>query len=253
MLTFTEADVLGWVTPILWPFLRVLALFSALPVIGQAGVPVRVRIGLSFLIAFCAQASMPAMPVVALDSAAAILVVLQQVLIGLSLGFAVKIVFVAVEYAGEIIGLQMGLNFAAFFNPMSGGEETAVSRFFGISVSWLFIVSGGHLLVIAAVVQSFSAFPVGNDPFAFLRAVEPQRWGAEIFSLGLWLALPLIAMLLFTNLVLGVIARVAQQMNIFAIGFPITLGVGLVGVLLTIPLMATPFTMALERMLQNFR
>lgn len=253
MLTFTEADVLGWVTPILWPFLRVLALFGALPVIGQAGVPMRVRIGLAFLIAFCAQASIPAMPVVALDSAAGVLVVLQQVLIGLSLGFAVKIVFVAVEYAGEIIGLQMGLNFAAFFNPMSGGEETAVSRFFGISVSWLFIVSGGHLLVIAAVVQSFSAFPVGNDPFAFLRAVEPQRWGAEIFSLGLWLALPLVAMLLFTNLVLGVIARVAQQMNIFAIGFPITLGVGLVGVLLTLPLMDAPFTMALERMLENFR
>jgi flagellar biosynthesis protein FliR len=253
MLTFTEADVLGWVTPILWPFLRVLALFGALPVIGQAGVPMRVRIGLAFLIAVCAQAAIPAMPAVALDSAAGMLVVLQQVLIGVSLGFAVKIVFVAVEYAGEIIGLQMGLNFAAFFNPMSGGEETAVSRFFGISVSWLFIVSGGHLLVIAAVVQSFSAFPVGSDPFAFLRAVEPQRWGAEIFSLGLWLALPLIAMLLFTNLVLGVIARVAQQMNIFAIGFPITLGVGLVGVLLTLPLMEAPFTMALERMLENFR
>jgi len=253
MLTFTEADVLGWVTPILWPFLRVLALFGALPVIGQAGVPMRVRVGLAFLIAFCAQASLPAMPAVAIDSAAGVLVVLQQVLIGLSLGFAVKIVFVAVQYAGEIIGLQMGLNFAAFFNPMSGGQETAVSRFFGISVSWLFIVSGGHLLVIAAIVQSFAAFPVGGDPFAFLRNVEPQRWGAEIFSLGLWLALPLVAMLLFTNLVLGVIARVAQQMNIFAIGFPITLGVGLIGVLLTLPLMDAPFTMALERMLQNFR
>jgi len=253
MLTFTEADVLGWVTPILWPFVRVLALFSALPVIGQAGVPMRVRVGLAFLIAFCAQASMPAIPVVALDSGAGVLVVLQQVLIGLSLGFAVKIVFVAVQYAGEIIGLQMGLNFAAFFNPMSGGQETAVSRFFGISVSWLFIVSGGHLLVIAAVVQSFAAFPAGAEPFAFLRATEPQRWGAEIFSLGLWIALPLVAMLLFTNLVLGVISRVAQQMNIFAIGFPITLGVGLVGVMLTLPMMQLPFTMALEKMLAHFQ
>ena len=177
---------------------------------------------------------------------------LQQVLIGVSLGFAVRVVFAAVEFAGEVIGLQMGLNFASFFNPMSGGEETAVSRFFGISISWLFIVSGGHLLVIAAVVQSFGTFPVTSEPFAFLRAVEPQRWGAEIFSLGLWIALPLVAMLLFTNLVLGVISRVAQQMNIFAIGFPITLGVGLVGVLLTLPLMEMPFTMALERMLAQF-
>ncbi len=253
MLTFTEADVIAWVTPILWPFLRVLALFSALPVIGQRGVPMRVRIGLAFLVAFCAQASIPALAPIALDSAAGMTAVLQQLLVGVSLGFAVRIVFAAVEFAGEVIGLQMGLNFASFFNPMSGGEETAVSRFFGISIAWLFIVSGGHLLVIAAVVQSFSAFPVAADPFAFLRATGPQRWGAEIFSLGLWIALPLVAMLLFTNLVLGVISRVAQQMNIFAIGFPITLGVGLVGVLLTLPLMEMPFTMALERMLVQFR
>jgi len=253
MLTFTEADVLGWVTPILWPFLRVLALFSALPVIAQRGVPMRLRIGLAFLIAFCAQASIPPMAPLALDSAAGAAAVLQQVLLGLALGFSVRIVFAAIELAGEVVGLQMGLNFASFFNPMSGGEETAVSRFFGISVSWLFIVSGGHLLVIAAVVQSFTAFPVGSEPFAFLRATQPQRWGAEIFSLGLWIALPLVAMLLFTNLVLGVISRVAQQMNIFAIGFPITLGVGLVGILLTLPMLEMPFTMALERMLAQFQ
>jgi flagellar biosynthetic protein FliR len=253
MLTFTEADVLGWVTPILWPFLRVLALFSALPVLGQRGVPTRVRIGLAFLIALCAQAALPPIEPIALDSAAAAMAVLQQVLVGVSLGFAVRIVFAAVEFAGEVIGLQMGLNFASFFNPMTGGQETAVSRLFGVSISWLFIVSGGHLLVIAAVVQSFTVFPVASEPFAFLRAVEPQRWGAEIFSLGLWIALPLVAMLLFTNLVLGVISRVAQQMNIFAIGFPITLGVGLVGVMLTLPMMEMPFTMALERMLSQFR
>jgi flagellar biosynthetic protein FliR len=253
MLTFTEADVLAWVTPILWPFLRVLALFGTLPVIAQRGVALGVGKGRPLQVAICAQASIPAMAPVALDSAAGITAVLQQVLVGVSLGFAVRIVFAAIEFAGEVIGLQMGLNFASFFNPMSGGEETAVSRFFGVSISWLFIVSGGHLLVIAAVVQSFTAFPVTGDPFAFLRVVEPQRWGAEIFSLGLWIALPLVAMLLFTNLVLGVISRVAQQMNIFAIGFPITLGVGLVGVLLTLPLMEMPFTMALERMLAQFQ
>ena len=253
MLTFTEADVLAWVTPILWPFLRVLALFSALPVIAQRSVPMRLRIGLAFLVAFCAQASIPAMVPIALDSAAGMTAVLQQVLVGVSLGFAVRIVFAAIEFAGEVIGLQMGLNFASFFNPMTGGEQTAVSRFFGVTVSWLFIVTGGHLLVIAGVIQSFHSFPVGPEPFAFLRQAQPQAWGAEVFRLGLWIALPLVAMLLFTNLVLGVISRVAQQMNIFAIGFPITLGVGLVGVLLTLPLMEMPFTMALERMLTNFR
>jgi flagellar biosynthetic protein FliR len=253
MLTFTEAQILAWVSPLLWPFIRVLALFGTLPVFAQRSVPMRVRVALAFLIAFCAQASLPAMPVIALDSSTAFLVVLQQLVIGLSLGFAVRIVFAAVEFAGELVGLQMGLNFAGFFDPATGGQTTAVSRFFGVTVSWLFIVTGGHLLVIAGVVQSFQAFPVGPEPFDFLRRVQPQVWGGEVFRVGLWIALPLVGMLLFTNLVLGIVTRVAQQLNIFAVGFPITLGVGLVGVLMTLPMMQVPFTMALERMLLQFQ
>jgi flagellar biosynthetic protein FliR len=252
MLTFTDTQVLEWITPLLWPFLRTLALFTSLPVFAQRGVPARVRVALAFFIAFCSQASLPAMPLLPLDSAPALMAVVQQVLIGLSLGFAVRIVFSAVELAGEIIGLQMGLNFAGFFDPMTAGQTTATSNFFSIVVSWLFIVTGGHLLLIAAVVQSFHAFPVGPDPFAFLRVVQPQTWGMEIFRLGLWIALPMIAMLLFANFVLGVISRVSQQMNIFSIGFPITVTLGLAGMMLTLPMMQMPFTMALERMLQYF-
>ncbi|MBS0447551.1 MAG: flagellar biosynthetic protein FliR [Proteobacteria bacterium] len=253
MLTFTDAQVLAWVTPILWPFLRVLALFGTLPVFAQRSVPVRVRVALAFLIALCAQATLPDAAPIALDSAAGMQAIVQQVLIGTSLGFAVRVVFAAIEFAGEIVGLQMGLNFAGFFDPMSGGEATAVSRFYGTAVAWLFIVINGHLLLIGAVIESFHAFPVGAEPFAFLRNVQPQVWGTEVFRLGLWIALPLVGMLLFVNLVLGVISRVAQQMNIFSIGFPVTVGVGLVGVLLTLPTMQAPFTMALERMLGYFR
>ena len=253
MLTFTEAQVLAWITPLLWPFLRVLALFGSMPVIAPRSVPMRVRVALAFLIALAAQASLPEMPAIALDSGAGVLAIAQQLLIGISLGFAVRVVFAAVELAGEVIGLQMGLNFAGFFDPVSGGQGTAASRFFGVSVSWLFIVINGHLLLIAAIVQSFHVFPVGAEPFAFLRSMQPQVWGAEIFALGLWIALPLVAMLLFVNFVLGIVSRVAQQMNVFAIGFPISLSVGLVGMLLTLPMMGTPFTMALERMLEYFR
>jgi flagellar biosynthesis protein FliR len=253
MLTFTEAQVWAWLSPVLWPFFRTLALLGALPILSQRAVPVRLRIALAFLIAFCAQGVMPPAPAVPLDTAVALMVLLQQVVIGLTLGFAVRVVFAAVEFAGEIVGLQMGLNYAGFFDPVTGGQTTAVSRFFGVSVSWLFIVINGHLLVIAALVKSFEVFPVGPDPMAFVREVRPEIWGAEIFHLGLWIALPLVAMLLFVNLVLGVISRVAQQMNIFAIGFPVTLAVGLLGALLTLPLMQVPFTMALERMLSHFR
>ncbi|HLL10943.1 MAG TPA: flagellar biosynthetic protein FliR [Rubrivivax sp.] len=253
MITFTEAQILGWITPVLWPFFRALALFTALPVLGTRTVPVRVRIALAAFIAYAASDGLPPPPAVALDSPLALMLLAQQTVIGLSLGFAVRLVFAAVEFAGELIGLQMGLNFAGFFDPLSASTATATSRFFGTMVAWLFIVMGGHLLVIAALVQSFTAFPLSPEPFAFLRQMQPQRWGAEIFSTGLWIALPLVTMLLFVNLVLGAISRVAPQINIFAIGFPITLGVGLLGLVFTLPAMQTPFVMALERLLENFR
>ena len=187
------------------------------------------------------------------DSPLAFSLVLQQLVIGLSLGFAVRLVFAALEFAGEIIGLQMGLNFAGFFDPLSASTATAASRFFGTMVAWLFIVMGGHLLVIAALAQSFTAFPVEPEPFAFLHQVEPHRWGSEIFATGLWIALPLISMMLFVNITLGAISRVAPQINIFAIGFPVTLGVGLLGLLLTLPALNQPFTLTLERLLEQFR
>lgn len=253
MITFTEAQLMGWLTPILWPFLRALALMTSLPVFSQRSVPMRVKVALAFFIAFAAQASLPPMPVVPLDSPLAFVMVLQQVLIGVALGFAVRVIFAAVEFAGEVIGLQMGLNFAGFFDPATASQGTASGRFFGTIVAFLFIIINGHLAIIAALVKSFGAFPVGPEPFAFLRAAQPQVWGAEVFTIGLWIALPLVGMLLFVNLVLGVISRVAPQINIFAIGFPITLGVGLVGMLLTLPLLQQPFTMALERMLEHFQ
>ena len=254
MFSVTEAQLLAWLNPLLWPFIRTLALFAGMPTFSQRNVPLRLRVGLALFISVASQPSLPEMPVTPLDSLPALtLLVAQQLLIGLSMGFAVRIVFAALEFAGEIIGLQMGLNFAGFFDPGTGAQGTASARFFGSMVAFLFIAINGHLLLINALIQSFHAFPVGGEPFAFLRVATPQQWGAEIFSIGLWIALPLITMLMFVNLVLGVISRVAQQMNIFAIGFPITVGVGLIGVLLTLPAMQTPFTMALERMLEYFR
>ncbi|MBA3591394.1 flagellar biosynthetic protein FliR [Methylibium sp.] len=252
MLTVSEAQLTAWLSPLIWPFLRVLALFTSAPLLSMRGVPVRVKVALAFFITVAAQASLPPAPVIALDSALALEAVVQQVLIGLSLGFAARIVFAGIEYAGELIGLQMGLNFASFFDPIAASQSTAVSRFFGTTAALLFVVMNGHLLLTAAVIQSFHAFPVGEAPLAFLRMVQPQVWGAEVFRLGVWIALPIVTMLLFANLVLGVVSRVATQMNIFAIGFPITLAVGLIGITVTLPLMEVPFTMALERLLAQF-
>ncbi|KAB0573857.1 flagellar biosynthetic protein FliR [Ideonella dechloratans] len=252
MISFSEAQILAWVTPVLWPFLRVLALFQILPVLGQRTVPARVRVALSFLVALCASGVAPPVDPVPLDSPLAVMLLVQQLLIGLSLGFAVRLVFAAVELAGELIGLQMGMNFAGFFDPVMASQSTAASRFFATLVSFLFIVTNGHLRVIEVVVASLQAFPVGPEPFAFLRTVQPQTWGAQIFSMGLWIALPMMAVMLFVNLVLGVIARVAPQSNIFALGFPITISVGLVGMMAMLPMLESPFMTTLGRMLSVF-
>ncbi|HSV70985.1 MAG TPA: flagellar biosynthetic protein FliR [Methylibium sp.] len=253
MLTFSEAQLTAWLSPLIWPFIRILALFTSAPVLGMRSVPVRVKVALALFITVAAQASLPPAPVIALDSPAALEALLHNLLIGLALGFSARVVFAAIEYAGELIGLQMGLNFAAFFDPVSASQSTAVSRFFGTVAALLFVVMNGHLLLTAAVIRSFTVFPIGGSPTGFLGALQPQVWGAEVFRLGLWIALPIVTMLLFVNLVLGVISRVASQMNVFAIGFPITLGVGLIGITLTLPLMEAPFTLALERMLDQFR
>ncbi|MDI4633815.1 flagellar biosynthetic protein FliR [Pelomonas sp. V22] len=253
MFSVTEAQLLAWLNPLLWPAIRTLALFAGMPIFSQRNVPMRVRVGLAVFISLAAQPSLPEMPIQPLDSPPLLMMLLaQQLLIGLSMGFAVRVVFAALEFAGEVIGLQMGLNFAGFFDPATGSQGTASARFFGSMVAFLFIAINGHLLLINALVQSFQAFPVGEEPFHFLRVAQPQTWGAEIFRMGLWIALPLVTMLLFVNLVMGVISRVAPQINVFSVGFPLTVSIGLIGMVATLPLMHQPFMIALERMLAAF-
>jgi flagellar biosynthetic protein FliR len=252
MVSFNEAQILAWVLPLLWPFLRALSMFGVAPVLSSRSVPARVKVGLALLVAVASQASLPDMPVAALDSATGLAMVVQQVLVGVTMGFAARVVFAALEFAGELIGLQMGLNFAGFFDPVSGAAGTATSRFFGTMAAFLFVVINGHLLMTAALVRSFEAFPVSDQPMAVFQMLQPQSWGSEVFRLGLWVALPILAMLLFINLVLGVISRVAQQLQIFSVGFSITVSMGLIGMLMTLPLLQVPFTTALDRMLSLF-
>ncbi len=253
MLTFNEAQVMQWITPFIWPFVRVLALFTSMPILSHRSIPARVKVGLALLITVASQASLPEIPVVSLNSPEALLVLLQQIVIGISLGFAVRVVFAAVALAGDLIGMQMGLNFAMFFDPSSGGQLTSLARFLGTITSLLFVTMNGHLMLITAVVRSFEVFPVGPEPFSFLRELKPHLWGSEIFMMALWIALPLTAVLLFTNMVLGVISRVASSLQIFSIGFPVTVGVGLIGLYLSLPAMHTPFTVMLEQMLARFQ
>lgn len=240
MITFTEAQLMAWVSPVFWPFIRVLAVFTSAPIFSARSVPMRSRVALAFLIAVCAQATLGEQPVVSLNDARALEVLVQQVLIGLAIGLAVRIVFAAVELAGELVGLQMGLNFAGFFDPATGAQTSTVGRFFGNTTMLLFVVMGGHLMLIQAVVASFSTFPIGGGALEAVNTMRLHELGAVVFRYGLWIALPLVGMLIFINIVLGIVSRIAPQMNAFAIGFPVTLSAGLVGIAFTLPMLDTP-------------
>ncbi len=240
MITFSEAQLMAWVSPVFWPFLRVLAVFSSAPIFSARSVPIRTRVALAFLIAVCAQAGLPPQDVMALTDSRAFGVAAQQVVVGVAIGLAVRIVFAAVELAGELIGLQMGLNFAGFFDPTTNQQTSAVGRFFGNTTMLLFVVINGHLMVLQAVIASFNTFPVGPEPFAAIAQMRLHELGAVVFRYGLWIALPMIGMLMFINIVLGFVSRIAPQMNAFAIGFPLTLTAGLVGIAATLPMLEGP-------------
>jgi flagellar biosynthetic protein FliR len=243
---------MGWLSPILWPFLRMLAVFTSAPVFSSRAFPLRARIGLALMIALIAQGALPPQPIISVNGSDAFGVVAQQVVIGLTIGFAVRLVFAAVELAGEVVGFQMGLNFASFFDPSLNTQSSAAARFFGQMASLLFVVLNGHIMVLMAVIKSFESFPVDQNFLEALKKMKIYDLGADLFASGLWIALPMVGMLMFTNLALGIVSRVAPQMNIYSVGFPVTLTVGLIGMAVTLPMLDQPFLALMERVIDIF-
>lgn len=252
MIAFTEAQLVAWLSPLMWPFLRVLAVFTAAPLLSSKAFPIRARIALSLFVALAAQPSLQNQAIISINSPEALGAVMQQVGIGLAIGFAVRVIFAAVELAGEVVGFQMGLNFAAFFDPSLNSQSSAVARFFGHMATFLFVVMNGHLMVLMAVIRSFEAFPVDQNFLEALAQMKLYQLGTDLFASGLWIALPMIGMLMFVNLALGIVSRVAPQMNIYAIGFPITLTVGLIGIAATLPMLDQPLLALMERAIDIF-
>jgi len=252
VISLTESQLMAWLTPILWPFLRVLAVFTAAPIFSSRAIPVRARIALALLIAFAAQPSLPSQLPINLNGVEALGAVIQQVGIGLAIGFVVRLVFAAFELAGDVVGFQMGLNFASFFDLSLNSQTSVTARFYGYMASLLFVVLNGHLMVLMAVIRSFEAFPVNQNFLEALSLMKLYSLGGELFASGFWIALPVVGMLMFANLALGIVSRVAPQMNIYAVGFPITLTVGLVGMAAALPLLDRPFIALMERAIDIF-
>lgn len=252
MVTFSQFQLDTWLAGLLLPFLRVLALFSAAPLLSSRSLPVRARVATSFAIAVVVAPFVGVPAGLSLASMAGLGLVAQQVLVGLALGFAARLLFSVFEIAGEFIGLQMGFSFAGFFDP-HGGSESAVGSWLHTVAMLLFLSLDGHLLLIDTLVATFRTVPIADDPFSALALVRLDQLGGEVFRMALTLALPPTMLMLFVNLVLGFTSRIAPQLNIFAVGFPVTLLVGLVALALGVQHLAEPLGEALRVFLAPLR
>ncbi len=247
MVEVTFDQLHGWLVILLWPFVRILAFLSAAPLWGHSSVPRQAKIGLAFLVAIVIAPVLPPMPDVPIMSWAGLGLMAEQFLIGIAMGLVMHVVFAVVQAAGEFIGLQMGLAFATFFDASSGTNSMILSRVLYMITLLLFLALGGHLMVLEALVSSFQGLPVGIgafNPEAFEMLV---RYGGTIFVAGMSMALPLVGSLLILNLAMGILNRSAPQLTVFNIGFPMTLTIGLV----LLMVLMTDMSRFLQRLFSN--
>ncbi|KMN82048.1 flagellar biosynthesis protein FliR [Chromobacterium sp. LK11] len=245
MLSISDAQINALVAMFVWPFARIVGLLLVEPVFAYRGVPRRFKAGFALILTVMLAPLLPPLPVVPLVSAEGIAILLQQLLIGLAMGFVMRIVISAVEVAGFIMGSQTGLGFAMFFDPMHSAQVPVVSQLLTLFTFLLFLAFDGHQVVLSTLVESYRVLPIGMSmPDQGIKALA--LWGGHLIEWGVWLAMPVIAALLITNLAIGVMTRAAPQFNIFTFGFPLTLMIGFISIYLTLPMMVP----VLEQMYQ---
>lgn len=248
MVNIDGAQLAAWVAGLLLPLVRILGLMAIAPVFAHTATPARVKIGLGVLLAIIVAPTLPVIEGFDPLSLEGLMLICQQMVIGLAMGFAMRIVFAAIELAGEVSGMTMGLGFATFFDPMTQGQSMALNTFLTLLATLVFLSIDGHLLLLATLVNSFDSIPIAGAaspaPDAFWRIAQ---WGGHVFAAGVQLSLPIVAALLITNIALGILTRAAPQLNLFGIGFPLTLTVGFVVIALVLPTMATPLVRLLEQ------
>jgi flagellar biosynthetic protein FliR len=247
VLTFTSAELNFWVAALLLPMTRILALFAASPVFSSTAIPAPVKIGLSVSLTALVVPALPhAANVPELFGLAGIAAVAKEMLVGLSLGFAVRIIFAAIEFAGEIAAQMMGMSFASLFDPRLQAHTTAISQLYGQVAVVVFLGLNFHHVVITALIGSFSS-PAEALLSGPLSPKTLVLLGADIFSVGLHIALPAIATLSLTNMALALLGRAVPQINIFGVGFPVTFGAGFLALIATTPHLVNAITAQLER------
>lgn len=240
MISLTTAQLDAWIVAFTYPLIRILAFIAAVPLWSTAGIPRRTRLILAIAITIALVPMLPPMPNVAPGSLAGLWILLMEMLVGMAMGFSARIVFAAIEFAGEFTSSQMGLGFATFYDPLNSSQTPVIAEFLGLVGLLLFLSINGHLVFVATLAQSFAAIPVSANPLGVASWLNLAELAGKIFSAGLLIALPIIVALLIINVALAVLTRAAPQLNIFSLGFPLTLMGGFFAIAISMNYLAVP-------------
>jgi flagellar biosynthetic protein FliR len=246
MITLTSAEINSWVVAFFFPLARILAFVVAAPPFNNTALTGQIRLLLGLAIALAITPALPKMPAVDPASGIGLMILAQQMLIGFAMGFSMRLVFSAVDMAGNIISMQMGLGFATAYDPQNTAQTPVISEFIGVLALLIFMGINGHLMLIATLTYSFTALPVGVLALGNGTWLNLANAGVVVFSSGLLLALPIIVALLITNIALGILGRVAPQLNLMAVGFPLTLALGLTALILSLSYLSAPLQQLFE-------
>ncbi len=234
-MNFTSADILQWLNSMYWPFVRIASMMAIAPVFGGALVPVRIKLLFALLLTWVMMPLIPPVPVLDPLSAASVLITLQQIIIGLMIGFALQLVFSALIVGGQTVAMGMGLGFASMVDPQNGVQVPVIGQYYVVIATLLFLAMHGHLALISVVADSFHSLPIGGGGLSRDGFQEVAGWGTRMFAGAMLVALPAVAAILLVNISFGVVSRAAPQLNIFGVGFPVTLTLGFLVLMVTLP------------------
>ncbi|MCC7329026.1 MAG: flagellar biosynthetic protein FliR [Gammaproteobacteria bacterium] len=218
---------------ILWAALRVGGMVMVAPVLGAMFVPNRVRLLITLVLSFAMLPAVGQLPAYSPLSLPGLLAVGQELLIGLAIGFLLKIAIEAAVLGGQIVSSGTGLSFAMVVDPQSGGIPL-LGRFYLIIATLLMLAANAHLQLIQVLASSFALVPVGSGGIGFGDARLVADFASLMFVGAVKLALPSVAAMLMVNVAFGVISRAAPTLNLFAVGFPVTMLMGFLVILMDI-------------------
>lgn len=250
MIAFSTAQWYAWIATLLYPLVRILAFVASAPFFGNTGIPMRIRLIVGVAITVGILPLVPPLPPVEPASGIGLLMIAREIAIGVGMGFAMRVIFSAINMTGEQLGFQMGIGFAVFYDPQNSAQVPVIAQLLSLLQLLVFLSINGHLMMVATLAQSFQALPISTTPVAAGAWLNLAEWGSKIFSAGLLMALPVTVALLVTNLSLGVLTRAAPQLNLFAIGFPITIIGGFTMLLASLGYLAAPLQKLFEEGLQ---